>query len=579
MRWQLNTLYHDFDTNYDKDILKLQDAIKDYDAFTRAINGGSETILKCYIELMTKIKTLSGRLKAYPYLRYTMNAKDTDAKMRLEDIEYILTKLVAPHTRFRLWLKEAQIDKSSIKDHEFHLDELLTKTKYMLSEEEENLFSQMNLVAGESWGKLQKSLSSSLKVELKENDEIITLPITVATGYLSHKDKKVREESFYSIQEAYETIEKPIAAAMSNIKRQGNMMADKRAYDSLLSKTLVSSRMSKETLDALLSTIESYLPVFRRYLKAKAKYLGYDGGIKMFDLSAPIGQITKSFSVDEGKKLVLESFSKYSDKLHGLAKKAFDESWVDFEPREGKRGGAFCFNMPYIGESRVSLNYNNKLGNVITLAHELGHAYHGSVLKENTALNWSYPMPLAESASLFCEQVILDHLMDGIDGDEKLSILELNAMKATRLLLGMLSRFWFEDSVIEETKTNTLTAERINELMMNAQLRAYGDAVDPKALSKHAWLTKPHYYYLDKHYYNFPYSFGFLYSKGLYGKYKLTPDDFYEKFDHMLLHTTKASVEDVARIMDIDVTDSAFWKLSLESVKKDIEIVCELLEK
>ncbi|MCH4891136.1 M3 family oligoendopeptidase [Acidaminobacter sp. JC074] len=578
MRWQLDSLYQDFDAKYDKDIEEVKKLIESFDQMTKNLNGPVNRVIGDYLELITKIKVLAEGLKTYPYLRSTMNAGDAEAKSRLENIELVMTDLTGPMTRFKYWLKEADVDLESLDAGQFHIKELLEKSHHMMSEKEENLFAQMNLVAGESWGKLQKTLTSSLTVSINIDGEDQVMPLTVASKYLSHADMSVREKAFKAIQEAFETIDKSVALSLSNIKRQGNMMAKARDFASVLDEMLFISRMSRETLDALMSSIEAYLPVFRKYLKAKSLYLGDGEKIKLYNFSAPVGGIDKTYTVDQAKTLVLDSFNKFSLKLGSVARTAFDDKWVDFEPRSGKRGGAFCYNLPYIGQSRVSLNFNGDFSNVITLAHELGHAYHGSVIQNNAAYDWTYPMPLAETASTFCEQVIGSHLMATISEDEKLYILEMNAMKATRLMIDIISRYWFEDQVIKEAKANTLSVDRVKTIMKEAQLKAYGDAVDPDFLDPYAWVSKPHYYYLDRHYYNFPYSFGFLYAKGLYGMFNENPDAFLDKFDDMLAQTTKASIEDVGKIMGVDLSSKDFWINSLENVKADIEEVCKMLD-
>lgn len=579
MRWQLDSLYHDFDAKYDQDINEIKGLIKTFDKMTTNLEGASGKIIQNYLDLISKIKVLSEGLKTYPYLRFTMNANDTEAKSRLEDIELIMTGLTGPMTRFKYWLKETDIDTTQLKSGHFHISELIEKSHHMMSEQEENLFAQMNLVAGESWGKLQKSLTSSLVVTLTLDGKEESIPLSVAGKYLSHEDMSVRAEAFNAINAAYETIDKSVGLSLSNIKRQGNMMASARHFDSILDETLFISRMSKDTLDALISSIEDFLPIFRKYMKIKSKYLGDGDKMKLYNFSAPVGGINRTYSLEEAKTMVYDSFSKFSPKMGQVAKTAFDDKWVDFEPRSGKRGGAFCYNIPLVKESRISLNFNGKFGNVITLAHELGHAYHGAIIQENAPYDWTYPMPLAETASTFCEQVIGSHLMTNMTEDEKLFILEMNAMKASRLMINIISRYWFEDQVIKETKYNTLSVDRINEIMKEAQLRAYGDAVDPDFLDPYAWVSKPHYYYLERHYYNFPYSFGFLYAKGLYAMYNEAPDTFLSKFDEMLLQTTKASIEDVSKIMDIDLSKKDFWTASLENVKTEVEAVCQMLEK
>lgn len=577
MRWQLNSLYEDFNEAYNRDFLALKRNISLFEQLTLGNMSLVDDVIERYIVIQSIIKSLSGRLKAYPYLRYTVNSKDEVAKQHLEEIELLMTRVSAPETRFKIWLKDAVFEPRKYETNAYHLYEMKKKAAYTLTVEQEDLFSSMNLVAGESWGKLQKSLASTLKITLTLDGEKKVVPISKAKGYLTHSDPEVRLMAFDALKKGYETVDTSVALCLSNIKRQGNLMSKMRGFDAIIDETLCLTRMTKHSLQNLLKTMNSFVPVFRKYLKAKAAYLELDQ-LKMCDLSVPLSRMNKRYTIEEAKSMVLEAFRGYSEELYHVAHKAFLEEWVDFEPREGKRGGAFCYNMPYIGESRISLNYNNGLINVMTLAHELGHAYHGSIIKTNTPLNWSYPMPLAETASLFCEQIMVDYLLKKMNAQEQLLILEMNVMKSTRLILGMLSRYWFEETVVDATKKGTLSKKQIKEMMKDAQLKAYGDSVDPNYLDEYAWLDKPHYYYLDKHFYNFPYAFGFLFSKGLYQQYKHEPDTFKSNFDFMLLNTTQADIEDVARIMSIDMTTSEFWNNTLSQVKREVDQVCEILD-
>ena len=225
------------------------------------------------------------------------------------------------------------------------------------------------------------------------------------------------------------------------------------------------------------------------------------------------------FSYEEGTKFVEKNFRTFSDHLGDFANKAINKNWIDVKPREGKVGGAFCENLHFIGESRILLNYGDNFGDVVTLAHELGHGFHGECLNNETTLNSDYPMPIAETASTFCETIIKKAAIKDATKDEALTILETEISDCTQVIVDIYSRFLFEKSFFESRKESALSVEEIKELMVNAQKEAYGDGLDPNFLHPYMWAWKPHYYDTEYNYYNFPYAFGLLFAKGLYAEY------------------------------------------------------------
>jgi oligoendopeptidase F len=285
-----------------------------------------------------------------------------------------------------------------------------------------------------------------------------------------------------------------------------------------------------------------------------------------------MGSVNKRFTIEEANEYILKNFRTFSEPLYLMAKKAFEENWIDYTPRPGKRGGAFCSNIDSIKESRIMTNFTGAFGDMITLAHELGHAYHGEVIFKESPLNSSYTMPVAETASTFCETIVNKAaLKDATDKDEKIFLLESAIQSYTQVVIDIMSRFIFERGVFEGREKTVFDANELSELMLSAQKATYGDGLDPTYLHPYMWVCKPHYYSGGLSYYNYPYTFGLLFAKGLYSKYLENKELFVANYDNLLRATGKSTVEDTAKLMNIDVTKKEFWSSSLELLKEDIE--------
>ncbi len=267
----------------------------------------------------------------------------------------------------------------------------------------------------------------------------------------------------------------------------------------------------------------------------------------------------------------MANFRRFSDKLADFADGAFARNWIDAEPRQGKRGGAFCSTCHALGQSRILANFDGNLDSVTTLAHELGHAYHGFCLKDELAPNTRYSMPVAETASIFAETIIKDAIMQSETGEAKLAILETKLMEATQVIVDIYSRYLFESRFIEERKNGDVSLDRTKEMMLQAQKEAYGDGLDQEYLHPYMWLCKPHYYYANSNFYNFPYAFGQLFAQGLYAIYLSDKEKFVQKYDAILRETGRNSITGVAAFAGIDINSKEFWRNSLELIKTEIE--------
>ena len=275
----------------------------------------------------------------------------------------------------------------------------------MMSDEAEALFARMNISGGRAWGDLFSHLTSTVKVDYNGQ----TTSLSAIRGLADSEDPDVRKTAFEAEIACYDKIKDSIAFSLNSIKAQVNLEAELRGYEDPLAMTLAQSRMQKATLDAMLEAMREAMPAFRKYLRHKAKLLGYENGLPWYEILAPMGEAgSDSFTVEYAHKYLVEHFSSFAPDLADMVDRAFKEEWIDFYPRAGKVGGAFCSNLPFAGQSRILTNFSGSFGSVVTLAHELGHAYHGEQIQSHRPLNTGYTMPVAETASNFNELIIVN---------------------------------------------------------------------------------------------------------------------------------------------------------------------------
>ena len=582
--WDLTKLYDSYTSKeFLTDVEKIDAFLEQSNKFKTRFNNNDNqaAVLTDYLLLSIQISTLSRKLFGFVSLNSSTNTIDKESARYSVILSKKFSEFTEVSTLFSKFISNIEnieeLIKTSnfLKEHEFYLLEKIKRNKYNLDEKTEGLLSKLNQSGASLFTKLQRVLTSTLEVEY--NGKILTLPEII--GKSEDDNPKVRKSAYEAELAAYKKIDKSIAFAMNGIKGQVNTLAEYRGYKSALDRALVSSRMSEETLNAMLDSIREYLPVFRKYLKRKGELLGHQNGLPWYDLYAPMGKSAKEFTIEEAQNFILKNFASFSPNLENLAKRAFDGNWVDYLPYKGKVGGAFCANIHPIKESRVLTNFNGAFGDVITLAHELGHAYHGDNIFSESVLNARYTMPVAETASTFCETIVLKAALKDAVKEEKIYLLESSLQGSTAVVVDILSRYLFETSVFDNQKTNYLDENTLKELMLNAQKEAYGDGLDHNFLHPYMWLWKPHYYSGALSFYNFPYAFGLLFAKGLYGIYLQEGQKFTPKYDALLKATGKMSVEDVAMLANIDLTTKTFWQTSLDVIKEDIELFLDLTKK
>lgn len=580
--WNLDKLYPSFESEqFQNDLVRLDKLVEEIKGFEVKLHDYKDVKgrLLAYIENSIALSEVAERLFSYASLRQSTDSTNVQSLKYLNQLHVKMTELTIVETMFKKWLRDVPDLEGYIaldpvlEEHRFHFMELKSQAMHLLDDSTEALIAKLRQSGSIAWRRLQSLLTSTLGVDYEGKE--ITLSEVRNLAY--DADPKIRERAFHAEIKAYEKIDKSVASAINAIKGEVNTLSEARGYKSPLEETLIQSRMKKETLDVMIETMEAYLPVFRSYLKRKAKLLGHKNGLPFYDLFAPIGSASKTFSIPEANEYILKNFRTFNERLYQMAKKAFAEGWIDYLPRKGKVGGAFCANLHVIKESRVLTNFNGAFGDVITMAHELGHAYHGEAIFDESILNANYTMPVAETASTFCETIVNQAaLKDATTKEERIYLLESSLQDATQVIVDILSRFYFEKALFEGRRQTLYDAEELKNMMLDAQKKSYGDGLDEDKLHPYMWLCKSHYYSGTLSYYNFPYAFGLLFAKGLYAKYLEDREAFVPMYDKLLAATGKNFVEDAAMIANIDVTDNVFWQGSLELLKADVDLFLKL---
>lgn len=571
--WSLDKLYKGFkDPKFIKDEKELDKLIKEYTSFTNNIGKDEYKDLRKYIEYSIKLRELVDLLTAYPGLRSEANTRDSEAKAVMGRLMQKISNLSAPDAKAVKFISSIKdVDKYIKKDsllleHEFFIKEIQELAKHTLTPDAENILSLYQISGSRAWGELQGYLTATVPVEYKGKIENLSSIRNMAYN----ASKAIRKSAYEAEIKAYDRIKDGIAYSLNSIKLEIINEMRLRKFKSPLDQTLKRERMSEKTLNALISAMEEYLPKFWQYLRAKAKLLGYNNGLPWYELFAPLKSNIKKFTTQECKDFLVNLFATFDKEESDFIKGAFDNEWIDFFPRDGKVGGAFCAGIHKIGESRILTNFGGELGDCITLAHELGHGFHDHFLSKQSVLNIDTPMCLAETASTFNELVAVNAAIEQEKSKvNKRALIEIQLQDATQIICDIYSRYLFETKVFAERNDKFMLPDELCKIMTEAQKKAYGNGLDQKCLHPYMWACKSHYY-SGLSFYNFPYAFGGLFARGLYAQYLKEGDKFIPKYKKMLSSTGLMPIEDVAKIAGIDITKKEFWKSSLQILADEI---------
>lgn len=578
--WNLNPIYTGFDDpRFEEDLQALRRTVRDLEKLTQHLTGDSAALLKRGLTLQEQLQELAEKLLCYAELRQAACTTDAEAGSKIGKIMGVYSDSAAPVAAFEGWLAAIPDLDSLIasdplfEEYRFILERKKLGSLHLLPGIGEKVMAKLKISGSNAWAELQQYLTSTVKVTYR--GEEINLSAVRNLAYSA--EAEVRKDAYEAELACYRSIEDSVAYALNSLKLETLNECELRGYESPLARTLEQSNMEKKTLDAMFAAIDQKLPMFRRYLKAKAHALGYENGLPWYDLFAPMGKSSTRFTTQDARDYLVELFSHFDDELSGMVARAFDEEWIDFYPRSGKAGGAFCSGVSCIGQSRILTNFDGTLGDVVTLAHELGHAFHNQCIADHRPLNHDYSMPVAETASTFNECVVMNHaIAQAADDAEKLNLIESQLQDVTQIIVDIYSRYRFEDAVLRRRKEEFMGAAELCRIMLQAQADSYGDGLDSALRHPYMWLCKSHYY--GSTFYNFPYAFGGLFARGLYAKYAQEGASFVPIYKKLLHTTTVATAEDAAKVAGIDLTDKEFWLSALAEVEEKIDMFCALVE-
>jgi len=474
--------------------------------------------------------------------------------------------------------------KPTLAGAENYLNRLREEARRAMSTEKEILATDLGVDGLQSWGRLYDTVSAKLDFEMVYADgRRERLPMSQRRSSMDDPDRRVRKAAFDGGNGAWQTVEDTAAAALNAIAGTRLTLNRHRGVDHFLDIALFQAAISRKTLDAMFEALFNHLEMPRRILKLKAQSMGRDR-VAWFDLGAPLDlPDQEKLSWEKAQAMVGASFKHAYPALgRFFADQVIGKNWVDWEPRAGKRPGGFCTSSMLNKESRIFMTYNEALGDVLTLAHESGHAYHGAMMHEVRPYARGYPMTLAETASTFGENVLMNGIIDDptVSDSEKARILDIEVGHGAVYLLDIPVRYEFEKAFYEERAKGPLSVSRLKQLMVQTQRRILGDVLEAGGEDPYFWASKLHFYITGITFYNFSYTFGYLLSRGLYAMFKKEGDSFLPKYEAFLRRAGSDTAENVVKqTVGRDIEKAEFWSTAIQSLEEPLRQLQALLPK
>lgn len=460
----------------------------------------------------------------------------------------------------------------------FRLSEMRRDGQELLDEQSENIINTLALDGQSAWSQHYDTIVASIQIPF--NGEMLSAG-QAFNIMMSSQDKAVRQELFEKWEKAWsekadifaDTLNHLDGFRLNNYKLHG--------VDDFLKQPLEYNRLDKETLDMMWGTIQKNKQPIIDFLTRKAQLFGKDK-MDWQDQDAPIvlGDFEeRRYTFDQAADFIVENFKKFSPKMSEFAQMAFDKAWIEAEDRPGKRPGGYCTSLPKSQESRIFMTYGESVNEVSTLAHELGHAFHSHVMWDLPTLNQDYAMNVAETASTFAELIVADAtLKEAKTDEEKINLLDVKLQNAVAMFMNIHARFIFESNFYAARQKGLVATDEITRLMVEAQKEAYIDGLG--SYHPHFWAAKLHFFIDEVPFYNFPYTFGYLFSLGIYAKASQHADGFEDQYIALLRDTASMTTEELAKKhLDTDLHQATFWQAGIDMVLKDITTFMELTEK
>ena len=566
--------FHKFVQDIEADILSLSNKVEMFDPYNDlTLEEKIVNLVKIMDPLMKRLREASAFISCLS----AQNVNDKQASLLLTKRSELQAKMDGVQTIWQQKLSEidenrwsALMKQPHLKDVSFYLKARRLRAENSLPSSEEVLLNDLAVDGYHAWNHMYQTVVGKMTIPFQADGKESRLSVGQATNLLSHSNRKIRQNAFRALQQEWEKNSDLIGHTLNHLAGFRLQVYRHRQWDYVLKEPLMINRMKKSTLDAMWTAITNKKQAFITYFEKKASLIGVDK-LSFYDLSAPLAENNQTFTFTEGAEFIINHFRHFSPQMANFAKKAFENRWIEAEDRSGKRPGGFCTSFPHSKQTRIFMTYSGSMSNVATLAHELGHAFHQHVMDDLPAMNQRYAMNVAETASTLAEMIVADAAVKNANTkEERLFLLEDKLQRSVAFFMNIHARFLFENRFYEERKQGVVPISRLNELMIEAQKEAYCDALEE--YDPTFWASKLHFHITGTPFYNFPYTFGYLFSLGIYAQSKEQGNDFEKSYIQLLRDTGRMNVEDLAmKHLQVDLTQPAFWEKGIDLCLQDLE--------
>ncbi|MCO7175319.1 M3 family oligoendopeptidase [Sporolactobacillus kofuensis] len=582
-QWDLETIFNGGSTSPDFQSF-LNTLSDEIDAFTQTLTSRHTSFTvddgATFIDLVRTDELLRKKLNeagAYVECLTAQNIKDQNAALANNRIQSLDAALNAADSLFENILRQISdanwaglLGMDALKEVQFALREKRERSRKKLSAEQEQLISGLAVDGYHGWEDLYYSLIGKMEITLEKDGKEETLSVSQANNLLDDGERTMRKRAFEALESAWSDHADLFAAALNHIAGYRITAYKARGWDNILDEPLDYNRMSEQTLSTMWSVIDHAKPKLVQFMKRKAELLHLKK-LSWFDVDAPLSNNSSKGSYEDAATFITKHFGSFNPNMASFAKNALENRWIEAENRANKRPGGFCTNFPISGQSRIFMTFSGTTGNRSTLAHELGHAYHQSLMNDLPYLSQNYAMNVAETASTFSEMIVSDAAQAAAKTkEERITFLADKLERCVALLMNIHARFLFETRFYAERKNGVVSVDRLNQLMTDAQKEAYLDSLD--VYHPTFWASKLHFYITNWPFYNFPYTFGFLFSTGIYVRARQEGPAFAANYDALLRDTGRMTTEQLAeKHLAVDLTKPAFWQSALDYLMRDVD--------
>lgn len=559
----------------DRDIAGLQDHSSTADDWEQWLQ---------FIRSLQDVSARLGQAASFVFCLSAQDVKDDGARLlngRLQQLQASLGSLMTELDEKMLAVNDDRwkqlLEMPEILPVAFFLDERRRNAREKMVSQQEKLVNDLAVDGYHGWSNQYNLVAGRISIPWMRDGKEAALSAGQAANILADPDAAVRAAMAEKWEQAWANEAELCADILNHLSGFRLNLYRHRGWDNILKEPLAGNRMSEETLNAMWDTVEKNKEIFVRYLERKKRLLGLEK-LSWFDLDAPLGKVSQKYTFTRACRFVMEQLARVCPQMAHFCASAFQKRWVEAEDRPGKRAGAFCSSFPLSGESRVFMTFAGSPGNVSTLAHEMGHAYHHHVTSHLPFLARRYPMNVAETASTFAEMVVADAAVERAATREvKIALLDGKVRNSISFFMDIHARFLFETAFYERRRSGPVGVEELNSLMLQAQEKAYRGSLDK--YHAHFWCSKLHFYLTRVPFYNFPYTFGYLFSAGIYALAGEAGSSFEKRYISLLQDTGRMRVEDLAeKHLGVDLSGPDFWQQAMESTAADAEELLHLTE-